>query len=124
MIINHVMMSRNTSIKSITLVVIILISFIFLAFVILTSHYVSIGDCAVVVYYKPLTAIDRLLFVIIGFIGLLTSIKISKPNMLFIILLIGVYLAFTFILCVLGDELLELRTEYWPHEYHPQPLVY
>lgn len=111
-------------VKSIPLIVIILFSFFLMAFLILNTHYVTIGECVAIVYYIPLTAMDKLLFVIIGCMGLLISIKISNPNKPFVILLIGVYFAITFILCAFSNELLGLREEYWPHEYHPQPISF
>lgn len=53
-------------VKSIPLIVIILFSFFLMTFLILNTHYVAIGECVAIVYYIPLTAMDKLLFVIIG----------------------------------------------------------
>lgn len=46
----------------------------------LWSRYVEIGECAAIVYCKPLTIMDRLLFVGIGITYFLVSNKIAKPS--------------------------------------------
>lgn len=91
--------------------------------IILSYKYISEGDCAAIVYYEPLTIWDRVIFMAIGIVGLLASVKLTKPNRISTILLSGLFLAISLSFCIFGNQLLEMRTEYWPHEYHPQPII-
>lgn len=88
----------------------------------LDSHYLWFGECAAIAYYKPLTITDRVLLCIVGTISLLVSIKITKPRRLGIIILCGLYFVCTIGLCLYGNDILGMRKEYWPHEYHVQSI--
>lgn len=108
--------------KSILLKVMIFLSFILLALFILSTHYVGIGECAAIVYYKPLTITDRCIFIVIALVGMLVSLLICKQKKKGIFILGSIYFVITLGLCVYGNQLLERRTIYWPHEYNPKPI--
>lgn len=115
-------MNRNAPVKSLTLIIIILFAFSFCAFLILNAHYVAVGECAAIVYYKPLTIWDRIVFVVIGIACIIFSVKAVKPKRASMIVLCGAYIAIISVFSIFGNQLLEMRKEYWPHEYHPQPI--
>lgn len=108
--------------KTILLQITAFLSFLLLAFAILCTHYVAKGECAAIIYYKPINSVDIFLFMAIGVVWAFISVLICKPSRNVIIFLCVIYLTTSIILCVFGNTLLELRTEHWPHEYHPQPL--
>ncbi|MCM1294807.1 MAG: hypothetical protein NC311_04595 [Muribaculaceae bacterium] len=108
--------------KAILLQIIAFLSFLLLAFVILCTHYVAKGECAAIIYYRPITSVDIFLFIAIGVVWAFISVFIGKPNRIVTIFIWGIYLTITIFLCIFGNDLLELRTEHWPHEYHPQPI--
>lgn len=108
----------------ILLLISILILYLIIMEIIISSHYVAIGECASITYYKPLVLCDRLLFIVIGITALFISIKIAKPSKYCIILLSVIYTVFIVSYSIFGNQLLGMITEDWPHEYHPQPLSY
>lgn len=89
----------------------------------LCRKYITEGECAAITYYTPLTIWDRIIYVAISLIGLLISIKINKPTKAGLFLLSVIYLAISIIFSLFGNQILEMRTEQWPHEYHVQPLL-
>lgn len=56
------------------------LSFLLLAFVILCTHYVAQGECAAIIYYKPINSVDIFLFMAIGVLWAFMSVLIGKPN--------------------------------------------
>lgn len=108
--------------KTIILASAILLICLALIGILLDKKYATVGDCAEIVYYKPLTMWDRIVFAVIGIIGLSISLKLAKPKRVGTILLSGLYTAIIIAFSIFGNQLLEMRTEHWPHEYHPQPI--
>ncbi len=102
--------------------VIIFISFLLLESYILGRHYVAIGECTEITYYKPLTLWDRIVFVAISVIALIVSIKLTKPKRVGTILLSVIYIVQTVAFSIFGDHLLEMPTKRWTQEYHLQPM--
>lgn len=89
---------------------------------ILSSHYVAIGECASITYYKPLVLCDRLLFIVIGITALFISIKIAKPSKYYIILLSVIYTVLIVSYSIFGNQLLGMIIKDWPHEYRPHSI--
>lgn len=90
--------------------------------ILLKNKYVFIGECAAITCYKPLTMWDRIVFVAIGIIGLLITMKLTTPKREVSILLSGLYTALVVAFSIFGNHLLEMPIEHWPHKYYPQPI--
>lgn len=115
--------SKMATSKAIMLRICILVLCIVIMFVLLDEKYVWIGECASICYYNPLTMWDRIVFAVIGIVGLLVTIKLTKPKRVGTILLSGLYVVIIIAFSIFGNQLMEMPTEHWPHEYHPQPIA-
>lgn len=93
----------------------------------LGSHYVSMGECAAITYYYPLTWWDRAGFILFGIIAIIISLRLIPKNMknrkimltvisLIYVLSVGLYVVF-------GNKMLGAREMDWPHHYKVQPIT-
>lgn len=100
----------------------VLIFCLIIMHIFLESHYVAVGECAAISYYKPLAHWDRLLFIVIGITALFISIKIAKPSKYYIILLSVIYTVIIVSYSIFGNQLLGMTIKDWPHEYRPHSI--
>lgn len=113
--------------KAIILIITIYFLFITFCLIALGSHYVSMGECAAITYYYPLTWLDRAGIILFGIIATIISLRLITKNMknrkiiltvisLIYVLSIGLYVVF-------GNEILGAREIDWPHHYNIQPIT-
>lgn len=88
----------------------------------LSEKYIDEGECVSIIYYAPLTIWDRALFISTCIIGLFASVRFTKPKWGSIVLLSVIYILVCMTFCLYGNNILEMKTSYWPHEYHPKPI--
>lgn len=89
----------------------------------LWSKYESIGDCAAIVYYHPISIKD---IVIMAFICMcwyeLSLCLPKKTNKVLLITEGAIYVLLLLAFSLGGNSILESRKIDWPTEYHPQPI--
>lgn len=88
----------------------------------LSEKYIYEGECVSITYYAPLTIWDRALFISTCIIGLFASVRFTKAQWGSIVLLSVIYILVCMTFCLYGNNILEMNTEYWPHEYHSKPI--
>ena len=112
--------------KAIILIIIIYFLFITICLIALGSHYVSMGECAAIIYYYPWTWWDRAGIILFGIIATIISLRLIPKNIknrkviltiisLIYVLSIGLYVVF-------GNEILGTREIDWPHHYKVQSI--
>lgn len=113
--------------KVLILIITIYFLFITICLIALGSHYVSVGECAAISYYYPLTWWDRAGTILFGIIAIIISLQLLPKNMknrkimqtvisLIYMLSIGLYVVF-------GNEMLGASEMDWPHHYKVQPIT-
>lgn len=113
--------------KAIILITSIYFLFITICMIALGSHYVSVGECAAITYYYPLTWWDRAGIILFGIIATIISLRLIPKNIknrkvilaiisLIYVLSIGLYVIF-------GNEILGTREIDWPHHYKVQSIT-
>lgn len=113
--------------KAIILIITIYFLFITFCLIALGSHYVSVGECAAITYYYPLTWWDRAGIILFGIIATIISLRLIPKNIknrkviltiisLIYVLSIGLYVVFS-------NEILGTREIDWPHHYKVQPIT-
>ena len=91
----------------------------------LSTKYVESGECAIMVYYIPMSWRDYIAITAIGVFSVLLSYFLARNriNHKWLFFEISIYSIFIVLLCVLGNEILA-NTEYnWPHNYNPAPYI-
>lgn len=112
--------------KVIILIISIYFLFITICLIALGSHYVSVGECAAITYYYPLTWWDRAGIILFGIIATIISLRLISKDMknrkikltiisLIYMLSVGLYVIF-------GNEILGTREIDWPHNYKVSPI--
>lgn len=97
--------------------------FILEAMYYLSTKYVESGECAIMVYYIPMSWRDYIAITAIGAFSVLLSYFLARNriNHKWLFFEISTYCIVIVLLCVLGNEILA-NTEYnWPHDYKPAP---
>ena len=89
----------------------------------LWSKYDSIGDCAAIVYYNPISFKDiiYMAFICMFWYGL-SLILLKKTKKVFLITVGAIYVLLLFAFSLGGNTILESRKMHWPTEYYPRPI--
>ena len=89
----------------------------------LWSKYDSIGDCAAIVYYNPISFKDiiYMAFICMFWYGL-SLILLKKTKKVFLITVGAIYVLLLFAFSMGGNTILESRKMHWPTEYYPRPI--
>lgn len=114
--------------KAIILIITIYILFSTISLIALGSHYVSVGECAAITYYYPLSWWERVGIILIGIIAIIISLRLIPKNMknrkimltvisLIYVLSIGLYVVF-------GNEILGASAMDWLHHYKVNSIAY
>lgn len=113
--------------KAIILIIVIYILFTTICIIVLDSHYLSVGECASIIYYQPLTWWDRVCFILVGTSAWIISLRLIPKGIahrkimltiisLIYVLSVGLYIIF-------GNKILGEREMDWPHHYKVQPIT-
>lgn len=113
--------------KAVILVIVIYILFTVACLITLGSHYVTVGECAVITYYQPLTWLDRTCFILLGAMAWIISRPLIPKDMKhrkILLIIIGlIYVLSAGLYVVYGNEMLGAREMDWPHHYKVQPIT-
>ncbi len=91
----------------------------------LSTKYVETGECAIIVYYIPMSWIDYVVITAIGIISILLShfFARNETNQKWLLFEISIYSIVIILLCVLGNDILAMTEYNWPHNYNPAPYI-
>ena len=91
----------------------------------LSTKYIETGECAIMVYYIPMSWIDYVVMNAIGFLSILISCLFTRNeiNKKWLLFEISIYSIVIVHLCVLGNEILAMIEYNWPHNYNPAPYI-
>lgn len=113
--------------KAIILIIAIYILFSTICLIALGSHYVSMGECAAITYYYPLTRWDRAGIILFGIIATIISLLLIPKNMknrkILLTLISLIYMLSVGLYVVFGNKMLGAREMDWPHHYKVQPIT-
>ena len=89
----------------------------------LWSKYDSIGDCAAIVYYNPISFKDiiYMAFICMFWYGV-SLFLLKKTKKLCYITEGAIYVLLLFAFSLGGNTILESRKMHWPTEYYPRPI--
>lgn len=88
----------------------------------LWSKYESIGECAAIVYYNPVSFKDIIYMAFICMFWYGLSLLLKKTKKVFLITEGVIYVLLLLVFTFGGNKILESRKIDWPTEYHPQPI--
>ena len=88
----------------------------------LWSKYDSIGDCAAIVYYNPISFKDIIYMAFIGMFWYGVSLFLLKKTKKLYITEGAIYVLLLFAFSLGGNTILESRKMHWPTEYYPRPI--
>lgn len=106
----------------ILLLISILILYLIIIDIILSSHYVELGECAARIYYKPLSITDYILLPILGITLVSISLRYIRTNKAVRYIEVSIYSIIIMLTLVFGNEILASRTIDWPETYQVQPI--
>lgn len=90
----------------------------------LNMNYVTVGQCAVTTYYKPIDVWNILLFSVITGAGFFISVyEIGRPNLKERAIMAVLYGGLLCLVTLFGNDVLGSRTIDWPQEYKVQPIT-
>ena len=91
---------------------------------VLSTKYVTVGQCAVTTYYKPIDVWDILLFSVITGAGFfISAYAIGRPNLKERAIMAVLYGVLLCLVSLFGNDLLGSRTIDWPQEYKVQSIT-
>ena len=115
--------SRMATLRNKVLPFIILAIGIILSLWLLDSRYVENGECAIITYYIPLGIYGKLMLFLTGCVFFSFFFLLRRGKNKFLNLIVSMlYLTYFITITIYANEILESRTIYWPHEYHPKPI--
>lgn len=115
------------TIKVLILELCTLLIYLIVVLYVFNSHYVAIGDCAVMEYYTPLEIWDKIAFIILGLIAfscsyLIYSYTRCKIKHWILSLKLLIFVGSSIVFCTIGNEILGSRKVHWPEEYQVKPI--
>ncbi len=90
--------------------------------IILSSHYVELGECAARVYYKSFDVTDYILLLIAGIVLLSISLRYIRTNKAVRYIEVSIYSIIIMFILLFGNKILASRTIDWPETYQVQPI--
>lgn len=99
--------------------------FLFLVICFLSTKYIEIGECAIMVYYIPMLLRDYIAIIVVGLLSISLSnfVSLNNINYKWFFIETFIYILFVAFFCICGNKLLELPEYSWPYNYHPAPYI-
>ena len=114
---------NKLSIRTIVIKLLIFIAVVVALALTLSTNYVSVGQCAVTTYYKPIDIWNILLFSVITGAGFfISAYTIGSSKLKERVIMAVLYAGLLCLVTLFGNDILGSRTIDWPQEYKVQPI--